>query len=1135
MNMFRILMLACLVAAIPILATAQVTTVKCMVASSCTTNSLQTASLGGAQTVIVQGYYAPGDGGGGEFYLHNAGSCALPGEDGGTVIHNTAGCYYRRFTGTVYMSWFGVQDSTGAGLNDVATACSSFAQPHCWANAFAAAATPSGNNNVSTGGMYLYSTEDVTPQADQTLTCDSSYTGQATSNYAPSGGINGVILLGPKSDHSGHSASIHLLYDNDEFHRCVVLTNGSANAINLNPGNCGTGSGEPKDAAVQRCLLTDLQNMALNGDVGVYCEGSESAFIHAVTVIGFDTGIGTHGCSRFRLQNAQLDDDVGIYLQNNKSPALIDNIKVNPFLGSGLSNSQTTKSYEVSSIGDAGDGTHRCAITVTAASSRIMTGDWVSLAGDKTPFDEGQLSCYGTLQAYVPGASNVVILQNTKYGDSSVFSTVAVGNSWLQSSSVINVGDVTGIQAGQCIKSSDGAFTGYSCPIIGGSISDAVKVKDVSYYSHKIVIDRPTQSVQAPGSTATLTFYNPGVYPHTTGQVSTLYLYASTRIVAGDSVGGAASGKTAACIWGGGPGDTSPLGLIANNMYCFGHRMQYIFNSVGPAICTGCGFDSQAELFDIQQTGVRYGHGTDPLVLAGVLPATSGSSCAGTSCLGSITFDSTLFNPNFAGWRVGDTIVGTNRVQPNSIASIDPITDPATGAPAFNLTLNAAITSGATGTEPIYDVKPLNPTTTPVVPTGKATSGSPTITLLSADPNTNWKVGDRIFTPQTTDFPFPGATIVSMSAPGCTPSVTCSITLSANAASTHPSPIIGDLSVTTPQSTASADFVGSNLGGGGGFVLDAGGFGCNSIQGVTIQVNNAGQPALESDSGCTLATNVSTNQQNDVMVDASTGSFQLTSSQFGRAGVYFEGPAVSRAFSGTGNLVGASGSVGSGGASNMTTFGDTSKCPTTSQSSPVVFCGGADDGLTGNAYQSCNPGYVVSASVACMTTSLDENGKYQQSSAARSLPFFEYNDQTLALLPQTYEDGIQATSILGSIKTVSSAVTVVSSCAHASCALDGVSLPSSSAWIDAGAQASNTDCPGVSGRNCGVAGAITIINASPSVGPNSGTITVWCGSGDKLNGASCSGTSATIGANQSMTFRPILTRSGGIAGGWYTN
>lgn len=1149
MNMFRILTLVCLATAFPLLASAQTTpvvTVKCIVSASCGTSSLQTAALAQAPIVLAQGYYAPGDGGGGEFYLQSTSACTAGTEDGGTIFSNTtspAGCYYRRFTGTVYMSWFGAKNSTPSSLFDVSAACGA-APASCWTNAFkaAASATPSqhGNNTVSTGGLYLYTTGDISPLANQSFTCDAPNTGQADVSYAggATGQVTGALLMGPNplsGSPATHTAMVRVNASNTDFHHCVVLTTGlSATPITLDMTSATAPCNSSPPGSVATCAFANTRNMVKNADTGVYCDSAETATIHDVLVAGFDTGIAAHGCSRFKVENSRVDANVGIYLQNDKAPAFLNNINIFPFMSSGLTNDEKQITLPVSTIGGTTGGP--CTITLTGTPvywPDSTTGDWVSVAGDGNPADEGQLSCYGTFKATYPGSGTTITLQGSRYGDATHGAFVTRHGSWLANSSIINVnaadGGVAGVQAGQCVTSSDpNVFTGFSG---GGTCgSNSVLVKDVSYASNKIVIEQvvsgaitnaQTQTAQPSTAGYTLSFTNPGSYVKN----SLFHLYASPRVEAGYSIGGAGTGNVANCVAGGGPGDSSPLGIIANNIFCFGHRVQYNFNSVGPAVCTGCAFDTQSELFDISQIGVRFGHGTDPLILTGTRGgAIPGCSSPQGHCLGNININGSAVDPQLAGWNVGDVVIDSGSAIPISSPpqTVDHFNTSEFPSFAIYMSGNVSTATGVT----LYDVRPLFDSATPpnqVFPTGTISSGAMNvIASLNADPNTNWRIGDQIITPRNTGIlPYPGGRIVSMSNAGCMPN--CSVTLDTNALATGSAIPLGDLSVSAPQSTSGADFVGANLGGGGGFVFDAPTVFCNSVQGTTIKVNNPGQPALESVSGCTQLTNVSTNQPNDLMVDAGTGNLLLSGSQFARGGLYFEGPDVASLFAGSGNLIGTNGMAGTGGQSNMVTFGDSSKCMPTSQSKVVVFCGGDGTlGNAGNAYAQCNPVY---SSTLCVSTRVDHNGIWKQQNSAAN-PISEYNDATQASLPTPYHDNMQAKFRTAPARVLSSTQNVIATCAHTGCISgstpDGVYLPATSGWIDASATPTGSPCFGWGGENCGVSGGITIVNTTGS------PIQVWANSSsDKVNGQA-----ATTGYQQTQLVQTYYPVSGV---GWFSH
>lgn len=76
--------------------------------------AIAVAALGDKQQALVAGYYAPGDGGGGQFYYDPAAGDA---DNGGTVIAPTSGSgrWLRAYSGAVDVRWFGAK---GDGATD---------------------------------------------------------------------------------------------------------------------------------------------------------------------------------------------------------------------------------------------------------------------------------------------------------------------------------------------------------------------------------------------------------------------------------------------------------------------------------------------------------------------------------------------------------------------------------------------------------------------------------------------------------------------------------------------------------------------------------------------------------------------------------------------------------------------------------------------------------------------------------------------------------------------------------------------------------------------------------------------------------------------------------------------------------
>ena len=1041
--------------------------------------------------ILAQGYNTPGDGGGGWFYrTSTTGACT---SDYGIVFQDTQtgppvthkNCYTRRFTGTVYMAWFGVKNSIitfgsnpSTTYNDVAFGCGGAS---CWDKAFAAAALLAGNNTVSTGGMYLYSSKDVHPsRAGQTLTCDAPFTlAEQASDYSSNVTVTGAIVL-------LHGAKIHFDQNANEFHHCVVLTiggatgSGTAPEIDLAPNSFPNPSGGP-----QRAALNNDKYMVTNGDIGVFCDGGDSNYIHDVTVIGFDTGIGSFGCSQWRVTNVNIDAPVPIYLQNDKSPSFINHVRSFPILQSNVHN-RLTQFYITSIVSGTGNICH-VTIYSSATDPGIKQGDWISLVGDGMPAHEGPLSCYGTFQAnsdssYISSYATVDLAQ-TVYGDSSgPFNTVSA--SWVANSQIVNVtGPMVPVQQGQCVTSSTDPFPyGDMCVLNGTPQHYSVMVKDVSYYSRKIVIDQPTTG--ASSGTATLSFTNYGTYSHSgtgtggcsydftaTGvptSCSFLTLAAAPHIDAGNSIGGVGAGHIATCVMGGGPGDTSTLGVIGGDIYCFEHRRHYYGASVGPFACHGCGADSDAQLSDIQQIGLIFGRGTDPLELTGRTTV-------------STTFDNLSYNPVWAGWNVNDHLIFANG-DIRKITGVNPS--------ANSVTLDLATSSPGSSSIAAYDVKFQVGSNTAIL-SGSASSTTPyTISILGgANPKLVWTVGDILVEPVTSRIPA-GARIVSMT--------TSSVTLNVPVTASFTNALIGDTTVNV-VGTRGGDFAAAVLGGGGGVVFDSNSNGCNSVRGK-IDEANFGQVALEVVQGCALVTSVSESQTNDFMID--TGGVPNTTAVItgtnANGGIFFEGPAAAATFAGNGNTFAA------GGTANTQTFGDTLSgtlpsgyypCPTSSGGVLVVFCGG--NGLSGtaggNAYETCNQLYPVAGLAGCVQTAMDSSGNWKQINSVNNT-VYEFKDGSQALLPMPYQDQLQGKlSVLATV--ASAAISVVSSCAHTGCTSggspEGIRLPLTTGWIDAGSWAS-TPCATPGTGNCGVAGPITIVNY------NGSSITVWPTGGTEL-------------------------------------
>jgi hypothetical protein len=655
---------------------------------------------------------------------------------------------------------------------------------------------------------------------------------------------------------------------------------------------------------------------------------------------------------------------------------------------------------------------------------------------------------------------------------------------WVINSNILNVDSVDGIQQGECMTSNDSAvFNGYLCNGVTG-----VMVRDVSYHSKKVTIALPTQdNSPAPTSAAaTLSFSNNGV-SYSTG--SNVIVVAGLHADAGTSIGGQGAGGRGTCVMGGGPGDTSNLGFVGGDIFCFDHRTQYNAASLGPFVCHGCGFDSQAAIDDIQQIGVLLGTSTNPLPLLGTT-TTMSTSVTSLHLLNS-SGGSVDFNPAWAGWRPGDTLIAVSNSLNGQTIALGGITN----TPPFNVTLNSPATG--TGTTLIYDVNP-GVVGHPGIINGSGTSGTSVITLAADPALALWRVGDVIASPTLTAVQ-PGTKIIARDTPTAN-TVTLDLPLTATIGSAP----IADLTVYS-VGTGGADFVGSSLGGGGGVIFDSAAVGCNTIQGSHIAVNNNGQPALEVVQGCAAISDVGDTQNNDFLFDASAaGSNVLMTGTHADGMIMFEGHDASGSFTGSAN------NFPNGGIANTLIFGDRITgtiasgypCPATSRSVLAVFCGGDGTNGTaaGNTYESCNHAHastISAGNAGCVATLMDKQGNWKHLNSA-SLPIYEYNDTSQALLPTPYEDGIQGKIRTSPARILTSSQSIVATCVHPNCTSgtnpEGVYLPASSGWIDASATPTGSPCASWSGENCGVAGGITVINTTGY------PIQVWCyASSDKVN------------------------------------
>lgn len=625
---------------------------------------------------VVRDYSTPGDGGGGTFIrVQTTNDCSAfyaNGDDGGVVIQVTnsitgkIACYYRQFTGSVHLKWYGIVNG-----QDVAGSCPG--PSNCLQNAFDAAknfnfaslaSNPDYVGTVETDGLRIASSDWILIPNNTRLTCNASFTGLMD--------IGDDFLNAGGSIFLNHGVSIYLYTnspsanaDHVELDHCIVLTTGISNNVILNPQN-------------QRDIINTYAAMAANGDTAILCDHADQAYIHAVTVVGFDSGIAGFACGRFRLDGANVDANVGLFLGNGGSPGYVANYRNNTMLARLVANRDT--SMAIQDIQDNGTSNHLCRVVVSGTTNiPYVGGDTVYALPVGTPHynQMGVISCHGRfIVANVfsgtpcPSGDTCVDLASSAFNSSSTTSFLTThgggssdscGSSWARNSHVLNfcVTDpnyALGVRAGETVTVSDNTTFGAGVHVTVLSVSKYLKNGQ-----YRIVVDALTQDAQPVSAGYTLSFYNYGPYD-TGAKSSSLYLYPSARVYAGNSIGGAATGGRAACIQGGGPNDGSALGMIVVNSFCFGQLLQYHFDSVDPLNCTACGMDSDPELADDQQLGLYYGHGLARLpMLSGTLD--------GSDTIKNINLNGTPLNAAYAGWMNTDSISGTGIPSGTTVAS----------------------------------------------------------------------------------------------------------------------------------------------------------------------------------------------------------------------------------------------------------------------------------------------------------------------------------------------------------------------------------------------------------------------------------------------------------------------------------
>jgi hypothetical protein len=272
----------------------------------------------GAANVNIRQYSSLVPTGGGEFVI-GAGDCT---SDHGVVLKDNNGsgnCYYRQFSGPVYLKWYGVTSMADSGAPDVTTQLK-------YAIAIAAAVNPVPNANAASGvvdtdGMRIHVSDNgnTTGHAidilkDVRLTCD-----------APPGGTRKMMRT---PDYTATPATIVLIpngtspvgsifpADNAGFDHCIVLTTGSsAYPIVLNPASTAQ-------------AMQDVRYMIANAGTAVDCYNIASCNVHDNLIIGFDTAIEVNMSSHAKIDNDTVDADVGIFLTTLGSSAVINGFEM---------------------------------------------------------------------------------------------------------------------------------------------------------------------------------------------------------------------------------------------------------------------------------------------------------------------------------------------------------------------------------------------------------------------------------------------------------------------------------------------------------------------------------------------------------------------------------------------------------------------------------------------------------------------------------------------------------------------------------------------------------------------------------------------------------------------------------------
>lgn len=305
-------------------------------------NLQMSGAPGGATNVNVDGYASKGDGGGGQFVQYNCGGNT---DDGEVIIQDpntSTKCWYRQFSGSVHMSWYGV-----TGANPTATSTQ-------FVNAFKAAKAY-GNRTVVTDGLaigYSSTTANIDIPTGDSLDCQGTIGGFGSGDWTvPT--LSASLIIDPAVSVLAHSRST--------LQNCNIRPNWFTTSTQMD------GPREIIDNVLHKFAGT-----------GVICTDDGCA-IQNVAVFAFDVGIKVDLSQRFYMNNVLVDSNTGIWWRALPGAARNTNLLVDPLItqGHGVDNEDSWKITAIA--GDAG----QCKLTLDTSSepNAVVAGDTVYVVG----------------------------------------------------------------------------------------------------------------------------------------------------------------------------------------------------------------------------------------------------------------------------------------------------------------------------------------------------------------------------------------------------------------------------------------------------------------------------------------------------------------------------------------------------------------------------------------------------------------------------------------------------------------------------------------------------------------------------------------------------------------------------------